>query len=324
MVKLTSAATFVAIVTTVVLRAAGSERWHDAFAIALAALGVRVAVMAWCATRRELPWLRLLLPGIILLEGVGLWLGRSSMAWQVRVGTAALLEVAFVVVAIRELRRIAPGADPLEARIARAFDALLPPRLARFVAFELVVVGAALRFLAGGWRRAIPPGFTYHRASGLRFLLPLLPLLAVGDILLLELVLLPHAAAWLRVVVHVLAIYGLIWLVGVYATLRARPHQLRDDRLVLHRGILGRVELRLDQIASIAPLPSFADDWKKRAYCKGAIRVDIAGPPVLELHLHHAARPIGILGEGAERTRVLVAVDEPVPFIAALQGTSGG
>lgn len=318
MSKLTSTATLVAVLMTAVLRAIGSESWQSAFALALAVLGVRVIVMAWGAAQRELPWSRLLLPGIILLEGVGLWWRGSAVLWQVRLGTAVVLELAFVVVAIRELRRTAAGAEPLEARIARALGAVLPPRAARLVAFELVIVGSALRFVIGGWRREVPAGFTYHRESTLRLLLPILPLLGIGDILLLELVLLPHAATWLRVVVHGLAIYGLIWLVGLYASLRARPHQLADGRLTLHRGILGRLDVPVAQIASIDELPSFADDWKKRAYCKGAIRIDVAGPTILELRLRTAARPIGVLGDGATSTRVLVTVDEPASFTAAI------
>jgi hypothetical protein len=313
--KLTSAAMLVAMLALALLRALGHASWQRAFVVALVVLGVRLVVMAWGAARREHSWFRLLLPGIILIEGVGLsWQG----AWQVRLATAIALEIAFVVVAIRELRRSVAGAEPLEARIARAFGALLPPRVARLVAFELVIVGSALRFVLGGWRRVVPAGFTYHRECGLRMLLPILPLLGLGDILLIDVVILPHASTWLRVVVHGLAIYGLVWLIGLYASLRARPHQLANRRLTLHRGILRRLELSVDQIASIDPLPSFADDWKKRAYLKDTIRLDVAGPTVLELRLHSPVRPIGVLGEGAEGTRVLLAVDEPAPFIAAL------
>jgi hypothetical protein len=319
----TRTATLVAVAATVGLRAIGRESWQSALAVAFAVLGVRVAVMAWGAARRELPWSRLLLPGIILLEGLGLWWRGAAVLWQLRLGTVVGLELAFVVVAIRELRRTTAGAEPLEARIARALAALLPPRAARLVAFELVIVGSALRFVIGGWRRGVPAGFTYHRESALRLLLPILPLLGIGDILFLELVLLPHAATWLRVVVHGLAIYGLIWLVGLYASVRARPHQLVDGRLTLHRGMLRRLTVPVEQIASIDELPSFADDWKKRAYCKGAIRVDVAGPTILELRLRTAARPIGVLGDGAPGTRVLVAVDDPASFTTTIVREAG-
>lgn len=161
--------------------------------------------------------------------------------------------------------------------------------------------------------------FTYHRESGLRSLLPLLPLLAIGDVLLLELVILPHAATWLRLLVHALALSGVLWLLGVYASLRARPHQLVDGRLTLHRGTQRRLTVPVELIASIAKLPDFPDDWAKRAYCKGAIRLDVPGPAILELQLREVVRPIGVLGEGAASTRVLVAVDDPASFIAAIQ-----
>ncbi len=319
--SLTSAATIAAVLLTAVLRAIGADGWQRAFAVTLAVLGLRIAVMAWSAARREMPWSRLLLPSILWVEGVGLsWRG-SALLWHVRLGTAVVLELAFVVVAVRALRRTSDG-EPSEARIARGLGALLPPRAARLVAIELVIVGSALRFLLGGWRREVPAGFAYHRESALRTFLPLLPLLAVGDVLLLELVILPHAATWLRVAVHALAIYGLVWMVGVYASLRARPHQLADGRLTLHRGILARVDVPVAQIASISELPSFADDWKRRAYRKDAIRIDVSGPTVLEQRRHAAVRPVGVLGQGAARTRLLVAVDEPAAFTAALEGVA--
>jgi hypothetical protein len=306
---ITGVAMVVAILVTAILGAAGSEHWDAAFTAVLALLGIRLAAMAWRVARRELPWPRLLLPALVLLAGLG-----GSLAWEVRIGIGVLLEVAVIVIAIRELRR-STGELP-EVRIARGLEALVPERLARLIAFELVIVGCAVRFLAGQQRPA--SGFTYHRESGLRMLLPILPLLGIGDLLLLELVILPEAATWLRIAVHALAAYSLIWLVGLYASARARPHRVRDGRLELHRGLLRRVEVPVTQIASIAPLPSFADDWKRRAYGKGAIRVDLAGAPILELRLHAPVRSIGVLGDGAPSTRVLVAVDDPDAFVAAV------
>lgn len=317
--KLTGAATLVVVAAAVVLRVIASPSWRAALGAALVVLGIRILVMAWGAAHRELSWSRLLLPTIILLEGAGMWSADAAALWQVRLATVAALEIAFVLVAIRELRRTTEVAGPVEARIAMAFGALLPPRFARLAAFELVILGSAIRFAIGGWRHQVPPGFTYHRESGLRSFLPLLPLLAIGDILLLELVILPHAATWLRLLVHGLALYGVLWMLGLYASLRARPHQLVDGRLTLHRGMLRRLTVPVGLIASIETLPDFPDDWAKRAYCKGAIRLDVAGPTILELRLHEAVRPIGVLGEGAASTRVLVALDDPTSFIAAIQ-----
>lgn len=319
MSRLTSAALLALVVAATVLRLVDSPCWRSGVAAALVMLGARIAVMVWRAAKRELPWSRLLLPAIILIEGAGLWSREEAAMWQVRLATAVALEVAFVVVAARELRRPSMAAEPLEARLAATFEKLLPPSAARLIACELVMIGSALSFAAGGWRHPVPPGFTYHRDSGLRAFLPILPLLAVGDLLLLELVILPHAAAWLRIGVHGLAVYGLLWILGLYASLRARPHQLVDGRLTLHRGMLRCLSMPVEQIASIDRLPDFHDDWTRRAYCKGAIRLDIAGPAILELRLRSAARPIGVLGLGAAATRVLVAIDDPMSFTAAIR-----
>lgn len=280
----------------------------DLVVVVLALIGARVALLIADVCRRTLPWTRLLLPSIVIVSVFG--------GAGIKLAVGGVLELAFVVVAIRELRR--SSTELLETRIARAFTTLLPERFARLIAFELVLIGSALRFLVGGWRRPCPPGFTYHRESGLRLFLAVLPLLAVGDVLLLELVILRQAETWVRIVVHAISIYSLLWIVGLYATCRARPHRI-GERVTLYRGLLRRVELAREDIASVEPIPAFADDWKQRAYCKGAIRIDVSGATVLELRLHRAVRPIGPIGEGAPATRVLISADDAAQTIAALR-----
>lgn len=268
--------------------------------VVLGLVAVRIAFLVRAVACGKLPWTRLLLPSIVLIEGLGL---AGHGLWQLRLGTAIALEVTFIAVAIRAVRR--RGRELPERGIARALESLVPPAIARLAAIELVLVGLAARFVCGGWRRPTPAGFTYHRENGLRTMLPLLPLLGVGDVLLLELVILPHATLWLRIVVHVLAAYGLVWLVGLYASARARPHRLVDGVLELHRGVLRHATVDVAQIASIAPLPSFADDWKKRAYLKRTVRLDLGAAHVLELTLR-------------DGTRLIVGVDDPAAFTAAL------
>ena len=293
--------------------------WLDLLGVTLVLLAIRIALLARAARRGELPWPRLMLPLIFLLEGAGMWWGDGAPVWKlVRMVSAIGLELGFIALAIHQLRR-ASGGDALpEARLAGSLGQLLPPRAARLIAFELVILGSALRFVFGGWRRPDRQGFTYHRESGLRMLLRMLPLLAVADVALFELVVLPRAALWLRIALHALAIYGVIWLVGLYASLRARPHRIHDGQATLHRGVLGHIEVALDQIASIGVLPTFSDDWKLRAYRKGATRIDVAGPTILDIRLHAPIRPIGVLGPGRASDRLLVAVDDPTPFMAAL------
>jgi hypothetical protein len=293
--------------------------WLGLLGVTLVLLAIRTALLARAALRGELPWPRLMLPLIFLLEGTGMWWGDGAPVWQlVRMASAILLELAFIVLAIHQLRRASDGDELPEARLTESLGQLLPPRAARLIAFELVIMGSALRFVSGGWRRPERQGFTYHRESSLRMLLRMLPLIAIADVALLELVLLPRAALWLRIAIHVLAIYGVIWLIGLYASLRARPHRIHDGQATLHRGVLGHIEVALDQIASIGVLPTFGDDWKLRAYRKGATRIDVSGPTILDIRLHAPIRPIGVLGRGRASDRLLVAVDDPASFVAAL------
>lgn len=275
------------------------DPWRTLLVVVLAVLTVRIAWTVRAVACGKMPWTRLLLPGIVWIEAVGL---AGHGMWQLRLATALALELAFLVIALRALRR-RDGHGPLEVRIARSLEALVPPMIAKLAAVEIVLVSLAVRFLVGGWRRPAPAGVTYHRESGLRTMLPILPLLGIGDILLLELVILPHAGTGVRVIVHAFAAYGLVWLVGVYAAIRARPHELVDGTLVLHRGVFRTAVVDLAQVASIAPLPDFGDDWKARAYKRGATRLDIGGAPVLELRLHDGAR-------------YLVAVDDPAGVTA--------
>ncbi len=323
--QVTGAALVVAGLATAILRGwggaltwAGWPAWRFALGPALALLALRIVALASAAHRRALPWPRLLLPTILLVEGAGLWSADGGPAWyHARLVTALGAEVAFIALAIRALRRPAGDHELPEERIALALTQLVPSPVARIIAYELVLLRGAVLLLLGRARPAAG-GFSYHREATLRMLLWMLPLLLVGDVALLELVILPGAAPWLRIGAHVLGVYGLLWLIGLYGSMRTRPHQLVGDRLLLHRGLLGRVEFTLAEIVAVAPPPSFADDWKLRTYQRSAIRADVAGPTVLALQLRAPVQSTGMFGPGEARSLVLVSVDDPVAFCAAL------
>jgi hypothetical protein len=330
MSRITGAAMALAATATLILRVVAADlmwgtrpAWLAALGLSLALLAARIAVLATVVRRGELRWSRLLLPAIFLVEGVGVWWGDGGPAWQwVRLATAIALELAVIVLAIHHLWRTPAGDELSEERLAQPLENLLPPRAARLIALELTVLGLALRYVFGGWRTPARPGFTYHREAVLRMLLPVLPLMAAADIVLLELVILPNVARWIRLVVHILALYGVLWMIGLWSSFRTRPHQIRDGRAILHRGLLRHIEVPLDQIAAIGPMPTFNDDWKLRAYRKRAIRVDVAGPPTLELQLRAPIQPVGLFGPGRSSDRVLVSADDPLAFTAAAHATA--
>lgn len=270
-------------------------------------------------TRRGLiPSTRLLLPGLILLEGLGLFLpGAGTWTLRLRLGMALALEGLLLVLAIRVFRRPHPGVWP-EDRLAEACTAFLPPRIARLMALELVLLGSALAFLAGGFRQEPPPGFSHHREASLRAFLPALPLLIPGDVLFLH-ALAPRLAPWLRWVLHGSTVYAVLWLLGFYATLKARPHQIRAGVLSLHLGLLKSVALPLDHLLTVAPLPEFEDDWARHAHLKGVGSLVAKGAPTLELTLAEPVRVRGLLGFGRPTRRLVVSVDDPAAFAAAVK-----
>lgn len=292
--------------------------WMTAILLLLLALRVLTMIRDWRQGR--LAGTRILLPALILVEGLGLILTRTSdLALNLRLGTALVLEVLLLILAVGAWRntRSLPRAWP-EARIAAAFEAFVPPRAARLMALELVMLGSAIRFLFGGFRKPAPPGFSLHRETFLRAFLPVLPLLIPTDLFLIH-ALFPRMVPWLRWFLHVSTVYSVLWMIGLYATLKQRPHQVDETFVSLHMGLLGSLRLRKDQILSAAPLPEFDDDWTKRDYMQGMHKLVRTGAPAVELRLREAVVSTGLLGPSSHRCdRVAVSVDDPSAFLAAL------
>ena len=308
--------------TALVLRLRVPGHWALPWITAtlLLLLALRVIAMIWDWQRGRIPGTRILLPVLILVEGLGLIITRTShLALRLRLGTALALEILLLILAVRAWRtaRSLPGAWP-EDRIATAFEAFVPPRAARLMALELVTLGSALRFLFGGFRDPAPLGFSLHKETFLRAFLPVLPLLIPTDLFLIH-ALFPQMAPWLRWFLHVSTVYSVLWMVGLYATLKERPHHVDDTFVNLHMGLLGSMKLRRDQILSAAPLPEFDDDWARREYMKGVRKLIRTGAPVVEFRLTQAVTSTGVLGTIPQQyDRVAVSVDDPSAFLAAL------
>ena len=288
-------------------------------AVAVALLALRLGRACLQARRGDLPWGRLLLPGVLFAEGAAALL-RPGPAWLwTRAATLAALEGVLLVLAWRVWRQRGAEAEGWpEARLALRLEAFLPPRAARMISVELVVLAGALRFLAGGWRqRPAEGGFSYHRDSSLGAILVALPALILADLLLVE-VLLRHGPAWLRWAVHGLDAYGLLWLLGFWSSLRLRPHRVADGQLHLHRGILRQARVPLAGLIHVAPVSSLLEGPERKAFLGGAVPFGARGGAELLLSLDEPVAPLGLFGPGRPVTRLVVAVDDGPAFQAAL------
>ena len=160
--------------------------WAGLFTLSLFTL--RCLWMLFDAMKGRLPWTRLLLPFVVLLEGLGLaWQGEASRFWQgLRFGTAIALELALILFAVWVWRRRKHNAALLpEDELVQPISAFLPPAAARLMALELTMLGGAVRFMFGGYKRPDPPGFSYHRRCVLKGLLLALPVLIIADLVAL-------------------------------------------------------------------------------------------------------------------------------------------
>lgn len=304
---------------TLRLRVPGHRALPSITAALLILLALRVITLIRDWRLERIPGTRILLPALILVEGLGLLLpGASPLALRLRLGIALVLEGLLLVLAVRAWRGVGdlPGEWP-EQRIAAAFESFVPPRAARLMALELVMLGGALRFLSGGFREPAPAGHSLHREAALGSFLPALPLLIPGDLLLIR-ALFSGAPSWVRWGLHLSTAYAVLWLFGLYAGLKGRPHQVTEDEVALNLGPAKSIHLRREQILEAAPLPDFEDDWARHRHMKGLHKLITPGPAVLELRLREPVPALSLAGPTAPRDRVAVSVDDPAAFLAAL------
>ncbi|MBI4914050.1 MAG: hypothetical protein HY823_15070 [Acidobacteria bacterium] len=292
-----------------------AQFWHPSWRQIV--LGLALVRTAWdvaAALRRRGPWTRALLPGILGVEA--LLSGQAHRPWILG-ATAGALEAFFLFLLWRGLAHAPSGSWP-EETVAKALGEFLPPAVARLAALEGVLLAGAFRFLFRGWRRPLPGGFSYHRSSPLGTLLPVLPLLMLADVFLLEVLLRRVPTAW-RLGIHALGLYSLLWLVGLWASWRSRPHQIRPEGVILHKGLFKRLELETTDILDFRALPDFHDDWDRHAALKGAHRLEATRDSLWELRLATPAPGIGPFGPVRARDRVVLSVDDPGAFLDALR-----
>ena len=245
--------------------------------------------------QRALKWS---LPILIVIEIVLVRAGWLSFGQAVAV--VVIVEGALTLVAglqaIRAVRRFrhqqSQGQSGVEA-FEDALTVMMPQRLARLVALEL-----RLWICLGRWllRRYRPDerDYSYRKRSIVSALVILVILTAPVEILILEL-LIPWA--WLRWVLLALTIYGIVWIIGLYASLVVLPHRVTDDGLWIRYGLLNEAFIPFADIAGIEHAP------RKVAEGRDGLRV-VEGERAAYL-------PVG------GRTDLTIIVRRPVPFRTA-------
>ncbi|WP_412060830.1 hypothetical protein [Rubrivirga sp. IMCC45206] len=211
----------------------------------------------------------------------------------------------------RAVRSGASG-DPYE-RLRAAAARVLPNAAGRALAYELAVGRYALGPLA-----APPAGaFPGRRASGYGTVLAGIAVAAAMELVGGH-VLVRHLWGDGAALVHLaLSGYAIVWLVGDWRALGARPTTLDGDTLHVRCGLRWTAAVPVAAIEAVyhvrRPLP--ADRPTVRA---------TAGTPQFALDLRKPVVAEGPYGLRRTVTRVALSVDDPDRFVAALAVAMGG
>ncbi|MGI5215403.1 hypothetical protein [Plantactinospora sp. CA-290183] len=129
----------------------------------------------------------------------------------------------------------------------QAAGTVLPRPVVTLLRHELGGLMSVILLLRG--RKDVPADATVIQyGTAHKAFLMVMMVLAPLEILVVEL-LVPWA--WLRILLLVLAIYGVGWLFALYAGLHTRPHYVDDQHLVLRMGHLAAVSVDVGSLRAV-------------------------------------------------------------------------
>ncbi len=287
------------------------------------ALAVDLAVLvplayAGMVRARGGPWATLL-PVVIVSVGAAWWVlppGHRGVWAPIAVALPVLEAGALVLVVValvRSLRRPLQG-DALDRIRAVTASALGDGWAARALAYELAVLRYAL-----GPSVAVPDGsFSYRRSSGYGAVLAGV-IVAAGLELVGGHVLVRHVWGDGAALAH-LAVsgYAIVWVVGDWRALRARPVTLGSGVLRVRCGTRWSVEVPVADVETVyhvrRALPGDRPTLDASVLKNAQLAIDLARPVEAE----------GPYGLRRRVERVAVRVDEPDRFLASIAAALRG
>jgi hypothetical protein len=289
--------------------------------VALVLLAARIGFTVVDVKRGASPPLRLALPLVILVQGLVTVMGESCLKGPVGLAAAAV-ELAVLVTVVITLWRGRRGAGLLEDRITAGLTALLPARIARLVAMEVVILGAVLGApLRLHRQRRAGLTFSYHETTRLRLLLVAGPLLLLFEGIVINQLLAPDHF-WLRTLHVAVCLYATLWIWGAYSVMKLRPHRIDGDDLWVHRGVWGHFHVPVGEVIGVravieAPLATAPGDDAR------ALTFTVKGTERVELTLRSPIAPMGFLTPLKPADRIVVSADDAAAFCDAVSRAAG-
>ena len=266
--------------------------------------GAQFAMTGIAVARGREPWTRFVIPIVGAILSIEALATHALPLWSF--GVVGAVEASIVAWVVVSTFRDTRGRDAYpEERFARAFARVADPLVARFLAVETTVMGAALRFLGGGFRQPLPAGFGFTKTASSLPLLLALPVFLIPSMVAVDIVI-PQAYWPWRVFDDFANIYAMVWGIGLYATFRTRPHRIVGDTLHLAFGVFRTAEIPLAHIAAAHVTRTNFDPraWS-RAHRTDGLSFAVDGTPVVIFNL---SVPLARAQRGETREIACVAV----------------
>lgn len=268
---------------------------------------------------RLLKWL---LPLLVMLQVILVVGGVVPAGTALLVGGIIELLLLLVVarqliVAVRRYRGDRTGGINVERAIENGLAVFLPRKVARLVALEPRVWMYLYRWMVR--RRPLAPNeFSYRSRSIIGGLMAVFLITGPVEILLIEL-LVPWE--WVRWTVLILGLYGAIWIAGLYASMRVRPHLLDASGLRLYHGLLAEGFVPYTDISEVQqgrrPVRSRSEGLMHVPQ-ESATYLPVGGRTDITLRLNRPVAVEGLLSSAPPATTIHLAVDDPSRFTDVL------
>lgn len=255
---------------------------------------------------------------LLVLNLSGVLSGRISLLVLFTVETPLLL--AFAAVTVWRFRHIDRSADSSGTSFLAQLESEEP--LLRLPIFELRTFGSLI--LALGGKRHVPEGalaFGYTKGT---FTLPtVLIVVSLIEVVIMH-VLVPWA--WLQIVLVLVTIWGVLFVLGIFATRVVRPHFVSEGVLHLRWGLQSVLDTPLTNISSMARYENHVhtqphvdeDRVILTQFTSTNVLIRFAEPVVADPPVAKKK-----LAPGFRASEVLLYTDDPDGFVRAVERLAG-
>jgi hypothetical protein len=218
----------------------------------------------------------------------------------------------------RQFKRERKAQGDFWTALEEALGRQVGPIPARLIVGEPKIWAAIFLWRSGRFRKD-PRAFHYAASSNLGLIvgvvLGLVLLEGVGGGLLARLA----PWSWLSPVLIIISVYAAVWVVGIYASLRAFPHLVMEQGLLLRYGVLGDAWIPWGEVDHVVKESRTSPGGMDGLSTKdGIATLAVGGRTAVTIRRRSPGKVKGFLRETSGISQIRVATDDPDAFLAAI------